>query len=308
MRSDKVFALFALVMFTVAGCTVCIHHSVEDADAAIVGGGTASNPYTRIECTAQQFYYAMTNGQTIYIQYGSYVNITDFASGGEEYGAEITLNYPAIGLSRTGAALTGTINATTDTMMDVWLMVPDIDEIDTTHVSVKVSGQPSYTITFDSRGGSACAPQTYAPGAPYGTLPVPMKNGYTFAGWYYTDGGSEHGPVGPSWTAFRDLTFYAKWMPNEIQYAPPSGNLAAGSLWTHQISTTSGVSVVVSGVSWIQASGGVLSGTPPAAGDYSVTVSMTAANHLDRTEIFTLHVVPQLVPTNSPISGAIIFV
>ena len=41
-----------------------------------------------------------------------------------------------------------------------------------------------YTVTFDSAGGSACESKTVTYDQPYGTLPRPTKEGYTFTGWY----------------------------------------------------------------------------------------------------------------------------
>ena len=41
-----------------------------------------------------------------------------------------------------------------------------------------------YTVTFDSDGGSACDSVSATYDRPYGTLPKPTKEGYTFTGWY----------------------------------------------------------------------------------------------------------------------------
>ena len=41
-----------------------------------------------------------------------------------------------------------------------------------------------YTVTFDSDGGSACESKTVTYDQPYGALPKPTKEGYTFTGWY----------------------------------------------------------------------------------------------------------------------------
>ena len=41
-----------------------------------------------------------------------------------------------------------------------------------------------YTVKFDSDGGSACESKTVTYDQPYGTLPRPTKEGYTFTGWY----------------------------------------------------------------------------------------------------------------------------
>lgn len=163
-----------------------------------------------------------------------------------------------------------------------------------------------YTITFDSAGGSAVSPRQVVVGDAYGTLPTPTKAGYTFLGWY--DGTTR---VTESTVPTKDVTLRAEWSPNIIQYtAPPTGNLAAGTYWTHQLSTTPDVSITVSGAgtSWIQVNGGTLFGVPPSAGVYEVSVTLTAPNHISQSQSFTLNVVPQLVLTNSPAAGAIAYV
>ena len=44
-----------------------------------------------------------------------------------------------------------------------------------------------YTVTFDTNGGSKCDSVTVTYDQPYGTLPTPKKEGYTFTGWYDGD-------------------------------------------------------------------------------------------------------------------------
>ncbi|MBP3491686.1 MAG: InlB B-repeat-containing protein [Clostridia bacterium] len=80
--------------------------------------------------------------------------------------------------------------------------------------------ETEYTITFDSKGGSAVQPVKASAGAAI-TAPVdPTKDGFVFAGWYEsTDGG-----VTLSDTAFsfsympaRVFTLYAKWATADIK-------------------------------------------------------------------------------------------
>lgn len=161
-----------------------------------------------------------------------------------------------------------------------------------------------YTVSFDSAGGSTIAPKQVAVGGTYGTLPTPTKEGYSFLGWY--DGSTK---VSSSSAPTKDVTLRAEWSANIIQYtAPPSGNnLAAGVLWTHQLSTTPGVVITVSGAdtSWVKVNGGTVSGVPPTAGVYEVSVTLTAPNYISQSQSITLNVVPKLVVTNSPAAGAI---
>jgi uncharacterized repeat protein (TIGR02543 family) len=72
----------------------------------------------------------------------------------------------------------------------------------------------SYTVTFDSDGGTAANPATETVASPTTTidgLPVaPTRTGYNFGGWY-----TEPGGLGTSFTALTEvtanITVYAKW-------------------------------------------------------------------------------------------------
>lgn len=70
----------------------------------------------------------------------------------------------------------------------------------------------TYTVTFNSNGGSAVSPIT---GVPYNTtitLPTaPTKTGYTFSGWY-TDDGTFLNQFTASTPVTSDVTVYAKWV------------------------------------------------------------------------------------------------
>ena len=84
----------------------------------------------------------------------------------------------------------------------------------------KLVAEKEYTITFDSKGGSAVQPIKSSAGAAITAPVAPTKNGFVFAGWYEsTDGG-----VTLSDTAFsfaympaRVFTLYAKWATADIK-------------------------------------------------------------------------------------------
>jgi len=72
---------------------------------------------------------------------------------------------------------------------------------------------PTYTVTFDSQGGSYVDPQTVEHGGLAIEPADPTKTGYTFAGWY-----KESGCIN-AWnfatdTVTSDITLYAKWANN----------------------------------------------------------------------------------------------
>ena len=69
----------------------------------------------------------------------------------------------------------------------------------------------TYTLHFDSDGGSAVAAQTVTYGQPYGALPTPEKQGYTFTGWQMADGTAVNANL--TVTRTEDHTVYAVWTP-----------------------------------------------------------------------------------------------
>ena len=84
----------------------------------------------------------------------------------------------------------------------------------------KLVAEKEYTITFDSKGGSAVQPVKASAGAAITAPTDPTKDGFVFAGWYEsTDSG-----VTLSDTAFsfsympaRVFTLYAKWATADIK-------------------------------------------------------------------------------------------
>ena len=70
----------------------------------------------------------------------------------------------------------------------------------------KVGVTDTYTVTFDTDGGSAIEAQTVASGAVVTPPTVPTKEGYTFAGWYLEDA-----PYNFETPVTADITLVAKW-------------------------------------------------------------------------------------------------
>ncbi len=70
----------------------------------------------------------------------------------------------------------------------------------------------SYTITFDSNGGSAVAAITQPFGSAVSAPTAPTKTGYTFGGWY-SDAGLNTAYTFTTMPA-ADITLYAKWTAN----------------------------------------------------------------------------------------------
>ncbi len=77
-----------------------------------------------------------------------------------------------------------------------------------------------YTITFDSKGGSAVQPVKASAGAAITAPTDPTKDGFVFAGWYEsTDGGTTLFDTAFSFSYMpaRVFTLYAKWATADIK-------------------------------------------------------------------------------------------
>jgi uncharacterized repeat protein (TIGR02543 family) len=85
----------------------------------------------------------------------------------------------------------------------------------------------SYTVTFDSRGGSSVDAVTVNEGARTGTLQEPSKAGYTFAGWYVDPEGTTAWADG---AVTGNITLYAKWTQKAADGAGAAALRDAGTI------------------------------------------------------------------------------
>lgn len=70
----------------------------------------------------------------------------------------------------------------------------------------------TYTLTFNANGGSPNPGNTTVTyGETYGTLPVPTRPGYAFAGWYTAASGGTQVKATTPVTEAKDHTLYARW-------------------------------------------------------------------------------------------------
>ena len=84
----------------------------------------------------------------------------------------------------------------------------------------KLVAEKEYTITFDSKGGSAVQPVKANAGAAITAPAAPTKAGFVFAGWYEsTDGGETLSDTAFSFSYMpaRVFTLYAKWATADIK-------------------------------------------------------------------------------------------
>ena len=73
----------------------------------------------------------------------------------------------------------------------------------------------TYTLTYNTDGGTSCTNKSIKYGETYGTLCSTSKNGHTFLGWY----DENNNQVTSSNVMFKDTTIYAKWKVDKIIYS-----------------------------------------------------------------------------------------
>ena len=131
----------------------------------------------------------------------------------------------------------------------------------------------TYTLTYDSNGGSACSNKTVTYNAQYGELCVPIKTGYTFSGWYNSAGALASASTAVSTAANHTLTAHWTASTYTLTYDSNGGSACASKTVTYnaQYGTLCGPTrsgYIFNG--WYNSAGALVSA--------STTVS-TAANH-----------------------------
>ena len=84
----------------------------------------------------------------------------------------------------------------------------------------KLVAEKEYTITFDSKGGSAVQPVKASAGVAITAPSAPTKDGFVFAGWYESADGGEtlsDTEFGFAYMPARVFTLYAKWATADIK-------------------------------------------------------------------------------------------
>lgn len=81
-------------------------------------------------------------------------------------------------------------------------------------------GTTSYTVSFDTNGGSKISNKSVRKNTSVSTPTIPSKNGYTFAGWYSDEVLTT--PYDFSDIVKKNITLYAKWIANDAEEPEPT--------------------------------------------------------------------------------------
>ena len=82
----------------------------------------------------------------------------------------------------------------------------------------------TYTVTLNSNGGTcSTSTKTVTYGKAYGTMPVPTRSGYTFAGWCTAKTGGKKVTASTLCYASGNYTLYARWTEGYTMTFNPNG-------------------------------------------------------------------------------------
>lgn len=200
----------------VAPQTVEIGGMANEPTAPTKTGYTFGGWYTTSELTTIfNFGTVLTENVTVYAKWtiNSY-NITFYTDGGS-YISPASVTYG-------GTVAEPSIPTKAGYTFDGWYIDSGLNEsfrfgeygtVITTHTTLYAKWTiNTYTVTFDTDGGSSVSSQSVIYNKTASEPPVPTKTGYAFAGWYADSGLTNSFTFGTAIT--ENITLYAKWLQN----------------------------------------------------------------------------------------------
>ena len=160
------------------------------------------------------------------------------------------------------------------------------------------------TLSLNANGGSVANSTITVGWGDDFSLPDVTRENFSFAGWYY--GNEFVGYAGQSYRLYEDRTLTARWAAEaNVQDVTVIANNTVNITPT----TDPNATITIEGADWLTVMGNLVTGIAPGqAGDYKVTLTVSGANADPMTVEFTVHVISQLQPTNSPSNGAIVLI
>ncbi len=192
-------------------------------------GGTQFLDSTKVSITSNQTLYAHYSQNTYTVKFDANTGTTSVTSKDVVYDSTYgTLPVP----TKTGYTFNGWF---TDKETGTEITSSTIVKITSTQTLYAHWQVNTYTISFDTNGGneiSTTVTATY--GSTYGTLPIPTKTGYTFAGWYTSASEGEKITSSTKVTTTSNQTLYAHWTADtyKVTANANNGTIPATTGWT----------------------------------------------------------------------------
>lgn len=218
---------------------------------------------------------------------------TSGSTGNSSHTYDVAQNLTANGYSRTGYTFTGwnTASDGSGTGYSNGQSVNNLTTTDGTTINLYAQWSlNSYTVSFDSCGGSAVSAKSVTYGSTYGSLPTPSRTGYTFNGWYTAPSGGTNVTSSSSVSITSNQTLYAQWSVNSYTVTvAPNGGTWGNTTSNSTVTQNYGTSVYIAnpirtGYSfngWTNSGSGSLSGTTYTfgAGNGTLTANWKANNY-----------------------------
>ncbi len=179
-------------------------------------GGTKINETTPVTSLVNQTLYAHWIPNKFIVNFDANGGIVSEPSKELTYGNALgTLPAP----TRDYYTFIGWYTSATEGVQVTEATVPTSDD----NITIYAQWVPNkYTITYDANGGTVSEiHKTVSCGEAVGDLPVPTRTGFTFAGWYFTDGTQLNSSTVR--TTDDDITVTAKWSANNYKVSWNTG-------------------------------------------------------------------------------------
>ena len=173
-------------------------------------GGNQVTSSTTVSLTSNQTLYAhwMQNAPTYTITFnangGSCSTMSKTVTYGSTYG---TLPTP----TRTGYSFVAWYTSASSGSQVTSSTTVNINNNQTLYAHWRAQ---TYTLSFNSNGGSSAVNKTVTYGSTYGAMEAPVREGYTFAGWYTSLSGGSQVTSSTTVNVARNHTLYAHWTKN----------------------------------------------------------------------------------------------
>ena len=203
-----------------------IYYKIDDGERTLLNDLTQYNPSfdlnvwfgaapTNASATAAQRYFKGTLSN-MYIRLGTYVDDSSYTVTLNPNGGSVDPEYIVVSDGDSVGTLPTPVKA--HNTFDGWYTSltsgVEVDESYIPNKNITLYAHwteiPTYTVTFNSNGGSSVDPIDVDEGETLGTLPIPTKNGKSFGGWYTEiDGGTR---ITESFSPTRDIEVFAHWL------------------------------------------------------------------------------------------------
>lgn len=178
-------------------------------------GGSRVTADTVVNLTADQTLYAHWTNQPYTINFdangGNIQTSSITVTNGSTYGALPTPARDGYTFEGWYTARSGGSRVTADTTVDL---------TSNQTLYARWTNQP-YTVNFDANGGNVqTSNMTVTNGGAYGTLPTPVRDGYTFEGWYTSRSGGTQITTGTTVSLSGNQILYAHWEKGQTSSQP----------------------------------------------------------------------------------------